>query len=463
MALRDVTNLSSNYIAQIQLEVKYAPLIRRGKSLQEQVPKSSFSKRREAGETNIDLWIDGLLYPVDPSTESPPPFRTTKQYLEFLYHGEMGMLGYTKRLKLLSDRKWLPKVQSLENDVVTLQLQVTEYKHSIQQLRIQCQQLQAESFNMTAAASSHEEDRIRLLRRIESLEATCGELRELSLRNTVTTDGEGARVGGKVEALEEELSTCKIQYQQLEKKMQSMTETPQGLRKRVHGSRMKSLDELAAGSGYFKRRRTLLRAQLAPTVVSRVQRQNNQTGSRKRLAGDSGAQTRTAASVASFLSLGEAATLIDQPRMSQATASVAKDVLKKIGETVGPNTMLAACDGTGVTHKGYAAIYKTLKNRIGLIAPAQSSAILPAPHRLASLRKEMNAKLPQFIGEYQWIEGRHSIPEVRVGSKVVTPAKEVILNIKNSLFVDLEVVQQSMVLFYGMSVAGNASSFSMLM
>jgi hypothetical protein len=52
---------------------------------------------------------------------------------------------------------------------------------------------------------------------------------------------------------------------------------------------------------------------------------------------------------------------------------------------------------------------------------------------------------------------------VRVGNKVVTPAKEVILNIKNSLFVDLEVVQQSMVLFYGMSVAGNASSFSMLM
>jgi hypothetical protein len=119
--------------------VKYAPLIRRGKSLQEQVPKSSFSERREASETNIDLWIDGRLYPVDPSAESPPPFRTTKQYLEFLYHGEMGMLGYMKRLKLLSDRKWLPKVQSLENDVMTLQLQVTEYEHSIQQLRIQCQ------------------------------------------------------------------------------------------------------------------------------------------------------------------------------------------------------------------------------------------------------------------------------------------------------------------------------------
>jgi hypothetical protein len=103
MALRDVTNLSSNYFVQIQLEVKYAPLIRCRKSLQEQVPKSSFSERREAGETNIDLWIDGRLYPVDPSTESPPPFRTTKQYLEFLCHGEMDMLGYTKRLKLLSD------------------------------------------------------------------------------------------------------------------------------------------------------------------------------------------------------------------------------------------------------------------------------------------------------------------------------------------------------------------------
>lgn len=82
------------------------------------------------------------------------------------------------------------------------------------------------------------------------------------------------------------------------------------------------------------------------------------------------------------------------------------------------------------------------------------SNILPAPHRLAKLRKQMNANLPQFIGDYYHIEDRRTIPEVRVGGKVVTAAKEVILDSKNNLFVELEVVQRSMVLFYEMTVEG---------
>jgi hypothetical protein len=105
MALRDVTNTCSIYIPQVQLEAKYAPLIRCGKILDAQASKNSFSERREAGETNIDLWVDGRLYPIDPATECSPPFSTTKQYLEFLCHGEMDMLGYTKRLKAMLDSR----------------------------------------------------------------------------------------------------------------------------------------------------------------------------------------------------------------------------------------------------------------------------------------------------------------------------------------------------------------------
>ncbi len=67
----------------------------------------------------------------------------------------------------------------------------------------------------------------------------------------------------------------------------------------------------------------------------------------------------------------------------------------------------------------------------------------------------MNEKLPQFIGDYYHIEGRRIIPEVRVGKKIVRGAKEVILDSKNNLFAQLEVVQRSMVLFYDMTVQGN--------
>jgi hypothetical protein len=101
----------------------------------------------------------------------------------------------------------------------------------------------------------------------------------------------------------------------------------------------------------------------------KVQHQNRQNGKKRRLVGDSGAQHRTAECVASILSQGEAVALIDQPKMSQAIGVVTKGVLKMIGQSVWPDTMLDACDGAGVTHRGYAAIYRTLKHRIGLIAP----------------------------------------------------------------------------------------------
>ena len=98
MALRDLTNKVGSYTVQIQIDKKYAPIIRKGRIIEEQANRPSFPARRVEGQTHIDLWVDGSLYPVDRATNSAPEFRTTKQYLEFLYHGESGMLGYTKRL-----------------------------------------------------------------------------------------------------------------------------------------------------------------------------------------------------------------------------------------------------------------------------------------------------------------------------------------------------------------------------
>jgi hypothetical protein len=131
---------------------------------------------------------------------------------------------------------------------------------------------------LTNVASSHEEDRQWLLLDISLLEATCTELRGLLLRNTQSTVVDGTQHRERVEALEEELSRCRTQYQKLEEKMQSMIETPQGLCKRAHRIRMKSLDELASGSGYLKRRQALLRVQLAPSIITKVQCQNRKNG-----------------------------------------------------------------------------------------------------------------------------------------------------------------------------------------
>jgi hypothetical protein len=80
--------------------------------------------------------------------------------------------------------------------------------------------------------------------------------------------------------------------------------------------------------------------------------------------------------------------------------------------------------------------------------------LLPAPNKIAVLRKQLNANLPQFIGDYYHINGRMVLGAPKRTKTNVIP-KEVILNDKNMLFVDLEVVQRSMVMFYGMTEAGN--------
>lgn len=294
---------------------------------------------------------------------------------------------------------------------------------------------------------------------IETLEARCVELGNAltcSERFNIAQDVDHSE---KVRAMEDELQRWKGEHQKLKEKLHSMVRTPRGFRERVHGRKMKSFCELASGSGHTKRQRALMRAILQPAVVEAVQRTNKLGGCKKRLAGDSTTQVKTATCLANILRPTEAAAMIEQPRMAQAKATVVKEVIRKIGDSIGEDSMLDACDGSGVTVRGYDAIFRTMKNRIGLLAPGVKASILPAPHRLATLRKEMNAKLPQFIGDYYHIDGRRTIPEVRVGGKVVTAAKEVVLDSKNNLFVELEVVQRSMVMFYEMTMEGTIISF----
>lgn len=355
------------------------------------------------------------------------------------------MLGYTKRLKAGEN------AQTMERMTLALQSKVTRYEAEIQQLRVLCERLESLATFMSTATNEDVIGRQKLCCGIEALEARCGELGAMLTQCDHDRVLESTDHRQKVEALEEELRRCNVEYKTLKRTMRSMVETPRGYRQRIHGARMKSFSDLSCGSGYAKRQRALLRGILQPAVVAGVQHANKEGGGKKRLSGDFAAQVKTAECVARP---SEAAAMIDQPRMSQATTSMVKKVIKRIGDSIGEDCMLDSCDVARVTGRGYTSIYKTVKNRIGLIAPGFKSSILPAPHRLAKLRKEMNAKLPQFIGEYYSIEGRRIIPEVRVAGKVITSAKEVILDSNNSLFVDLEVVQRSMVMFYEMTIEG---------
>lgn len=105
MALQDVANRGrgSGYTASVALDSKFAPIVKKGVRLDQQVSRLEFPVLRASGATNMDLWLDGNLYPTDPLTRKPPQFGTLKSCLEFLCHGESGLLGYTKRLVSTND------------------------------------------------------------------------------------------------------------------------------------------------------------------------------------------------------------------------------------------------------------------------------------------------------------------------------------------------------------------------
>jgi hypothetical protein len=109
MAARDSVRSERKYEPHLLLDAEYALLIKKGVGLHLQCSISEFPYKRLLGWKNIDLWVDGTVYLVNPITGVCPWFRNLKGLLEFVCHGEDGLLGYTKAL----GRAWLEEIQRL--------------------------------------------------------------------------------------------------------------------------------------------------------------------------------------------------------------------------------------------------------------------------------------------------------------------------------------------------------------
>lgn len=96
MALQDITNKPSKYRLQVDLEIEYATLRSRHVA-----PNISYDQLRMQGAKAIDLWVDGNLYPPDPISGAPPPFKNITTFVKFVGDGSNGLLGYCRRLHML--------------------------------------------------------------------------------------------------------------------------------------------------------------------------------------------------------------------------------------------------------------------------------------------------------------------------------------------------------------------------
>lgn len=102
MVFSDPTNSCRSqgvYTTSTVVPSKYRPLIERGRPLANQTPRSQFPAKRKAGGTNLDLWLDGSIYPQNPITGVVPAFRDIRSLLCYVGDGESGLLGYAKALQ----------------------------------------------------------------------------------------------------------------------------------------------------------------------------------------------------------------------------------------------------------------------------------------------------------------------------------------------------------------------------
>lgn len=138
MELNDITNLPSmarssrpeTESVHIRLPKEFAPSKRNDLHTTQQ--------RRSAGHTNVDLWVDGCLYPNDPLGNVYPTFNTLPTFLQYVGRGEQGLLGYCKRLSTIgahSVQWWMHQHQVLLHNIATLQQRIIHLEKEAQTLQ----------------------------------------------------------------------------------------------------------------------------------------------------------------------------------------------------------------------------------------------------------------------------------------------------------------------------------------
>lgn len=90
------------YHLHIDLEDEYAPLQKKTKN--NTLSSADKEIARLSGKKHIDIWTDGKIYPIDPTTISPPNFTNVSSLLRFAGEGNAGLLGYCHHLTESSEK-----------------------------------------------------------------------------------------------------------------------------------------------------------------------------------------------------------------------------------------------------------------------------------------------------------------------------------------------------------------------
>ena len=84
----------------LQLNAEYAPLFKRTRTSKEEQPaiQQAMDLQRRMGAKNVDLWVQGSIYPRDPLSQLPPQFSGLTSFLKYVCEGTNGLWGYLCKL-----------------------------------------------------------------------------------------------------------------------------------------------------------------------------------------------------------------------------------------------------------------------------------------------------------------------------------------------------------------------------
>ncbi len=130
----------------LRLPIEFSPTNKNDKNASQPA-----SVRRSCGETNVDLWLDGGLYPKDPLVGCHLMFRTLPSLIKYVGEGESGLLGYCKRLdfKHAGASTWLQQqYQGLHIHSTNLQHQLHLAEKQVNDLKEEMKGKETEMANL---------------------------------------------------------------------------------------------------------------------------------------------------------------------------------------------------------------------------------------------------------------------------------------------------------------------------
>ena len=144
--------------------------------------------------------------------------------------------------------------------------------------------------------------------------------------------------------------------------------------------------------------------------------------------------------------------MLESSCMQSVTTKISNDCLEKIGSQIGAAESCEIKDSSGMTDIGYSKIFKKFKNSTRAVGSGLRVGCWPRSWHVSSLRREMNAKLRDFVGDYHSIS---NILEIQPSTK--SKKKEIVrmeLTTKSSFFVGVEMVQRTMDALYNFTPEG---------